>query len=143
MSTRFVHRRRFVTAVALAAMLFQSLFGVAHLGASAAAAAGAFQTPDGLFGLLQICTPQGLTTIRTGPGIPAPQSRQHNASAEGHCPVCNSSSVAGFVLASMGFTAPVAAVFHIDYPEPAMRLSGWKRYRRVLIRAPPSPRPFA
>ncbi len=143
MNIRFVHRHRFATAVALLAMLFQSLFGVVHLGASAAAAAGAFQTPDGLFGLLQICTPQGLTTIRTAPDIPAPRSRQHDTGAEGHCPVCNSSSVAGFVLASTGFAAPVAAVFHVTYPKPVQRQSGWRRYRRIPIRAPPSPLPFA
>ncbi|HFQ15650.1 MAG TPA: hypothetical protein ENK41_04780, partial [Rhodobacteraceae bacterium] len=57
MKERFFHCRRSATALALAAMLFQSLFGVAHLGALAATATGALQTPDDLFGLLQICTP--------------------------------------------------------------------------------------
>ena len=140
MKERFFHCRRSATALALAAMLFQSLFGVAHLGALAATATGALQTPDDLFGLLQICTPQGLTTIRTGPGAPPPPP---DSRAEGHCPVCNSASMAGFVLASMDLAAPVATVFHIDYPEPIMRLSGWKRCWRFLIRAPPAFRPFA
>jgi len=89
--------RRFGTWIALFAMLFQVLFGAAHAAALAASACGPLvisQTPNASFGLLQICTANGLISI-----VPADRRGDvpSKNTAEDRCHVCGSASVSPFL----------------------------------------------
>jgi hypothetical protein len=90
--------RKFGAWLAVFAMVSQVLFGAAHAAALAAAAFGPLtisQTPNASFGLLQICTANGL--IRVIPNGPLKGKNSQQNSAEDRCHVCASASASPFI----------------------------------------------
>lgn len=88
--------------LALLAIMLQALLGTAHLGAMAAAGAGA-RGADGLSGILQLCTPAGLVEIDIGTGNKTPQR-----SLSDNCSVCSVSAVSDFTASGiLHVVAPV------------------------------------
>ena len=112
--------RKFGAWVAIFAMVSQVLFGAAHAAALAAAAFGPLtisQTPNASFGLLEICTANGL--IRVIPNGPLKGKNSQRNSAEDRCHVCASASASPF----------------IDAPAVAMDASGFV----AVVNSPPQP----
>ena len=105
---RFSPAQRVGRFVAILAMVFQVLFGTAHAAALAAAAFGPLTiaaAPEASFGLLQICTADGLIQLKAkGQNGNTPRN-----TAEGACPVCSSASASPFT--STPATVVVAAAF--------------------------------
>ncbi len=108
---RFSLAQRMGRWLAIIAMTFQVMFGAAHAAALAAAAFGPLTIgamPEASFGLLQICTADGLIQI----GTEGKNGSKPRNSAEGACPVCSSASASSFTStpASAIVTAPFVHV---------------------------------
>ncbi len=105
---QFSLAQRMGRGLAIIAMVFQVLFGAAHAAALAAATFGPLTIgamPEASFGLLQICTADGLIQI----GTDGQKGNKPRNTAEGACPVCTSASVSSFT--STPATAIIAAAF--------------------------------
>ena len=130
-----LRKRRGAAMVALYALVLEIIFGAIHAAALAAAAFGPPASPSSF--IFQICTPQGVTSIRAIDGRgneSAPASRK---SASDFCPVCGSAAVSPFAFASPVTVPPAPRAGSLtEVPEDAQgrSLTAW-RLRK--IRAPP------
>lgn len=126
--------------MALLAMVLHVLFGAAHSAAMAAASMGPLllaDAPTASFGLLQICTANGLIEIRTEDGREG-HAGQDGSTATDRCSVCGSASVApaiGAAAVTLLAITFVPAAFPIPPHYVAMQGIG---EGRVSIRAPPA-----
>ena len=130
--------RRFGAWLAILAMVSQVMFGAAHAAALAASAFGPLvisQTPEASFGLLEICTANGL--IRIVPNGPSEGKTSRKNTAEDRCHVCASAGASPFidapavVLDALGFIAVAISPLQQTRSH-ILRLS-----RAHPIRAPP------
>ena len=111
---------RLSAGLALFAMFLQVFFSSAHLAALAAASGGPLtisSVPNASFGLLQICTANGLLTISENGKA---KTQDKPATTAEQCPICSSASIGVFsapeniVLASV---SPNFAITHFLQPE--------------------------
>ncbi len=142
---RFAHHkhrktgRRVTPWMALLAMMLHVLFGAAHSAAMAAASMGPLVlagAPTASFGLLQICTANGLIELRTEEGRDG-HSGQHGSKATDRCSVCGSASVAPAIGAAAVTLLPVAFVPEAFPLPPQYNVASSASERRTSIRAPP------
>ena len=125
--------------MALLAMLLHVLFGAAHSAAMAAASMGPLVlagAPTASFGLLQICTANGLIEIRTDEGREG-HTGQHGSSAADRCSVCGSASVAPAIGAAAVALLPIAFVPEAFPLPPQYNITASASDRSASIRAPP------
>jgi len=132
-----IARSRAAAWLSICAMVLQVLFGAAHAASMAATAFGAVsldQAPSGSFGLLQICTANGLIEIR--PGGENGQPRQENT-VKDLCPVCGSASVSP-AIAALGADVPAVPFTPVVIPLiPEQCAVITQPSRQHLIRGPP------
>ncbi|PLX42880.1 MAG: hypothetical protein C0605_04665 [Hyphomicrobiales bacterium] len=124
--------------MALLAMMLHVLFGAAHSAAMAAASMGPLvigDAPTASFGLLQICTANGMIEIRSEDGREGPSGQ--DGTATDRCPVCGSASVAPAIGAAAVTLLPVTIV-PAAFPLPPQyhSVSGMVQ-SHASIRAPP------
>jgi len=124
--------------LAILAMISQVMFGAAHAAALAAAAFGPLtisQTPDASFGLLQICTANGL--IRIVPSGPLKGKTSQQKSAEDRCHVCASAGASPFIDAPAVVLDASAFTAVVDSPPQQSCAHVLNLSRAHPIRAPP------
>lgn len=125
--------------MALFAMLLHVLFGAAHSAAMAAASMGPLVidgAPTASFGLLQICTANGLIEIRTNDGRKG-HPGQNGSTATDRCSVCGSASVAPAIGATAAALLPITFVPMAFPLPPQSDVVSATGQRRTSIRAPP------
>ena len=90
--------RRVAFCLGLLAMALQGLGSAAHMGAMAASAAGNTQPITGAFGLMQICTPQGIVTRAP----PTDNQAEGGMLLQQPCPLCSATAFSGFLCGAPG-----------------------------------------
>lgn len=131
-------QKRYPVWMALAAMLAQLFFSTAHMAALAATVAGPITltgTPTGSFGLLEICTADGL--LRISPEGAPPQNNKHSANPAEQCPVCASSAIGAFTDAAGYAVFADIAVPPVLAALPPQVLKAAPCRTALAIRAPP------
>ncbi len=132
-------RNRAGTWLAVAAMVFQVLFGTAHAASMAAAAFGPLVVEKSsalAFDLFQICSASGLIEIRTQIIDESGQQGKENTASD-RCPVCSSACVSPAIaaLAADVLPAPFIGVSVLLAPEQGAIVT--RGNPRHLIRGPP------
>ncbi len=126
--------RRIAFCLGLFAMALQALGSTAHMGAMAASAAGNTRPLTGAFGLMQICTPQGIVTRALPADNPA-----RDGMLQQPCPLCSVAAFSALLCNASG--AAFAPAFYAPLTVAALRRTvEVKRpaIRQGLSRAPPA-----
>lgn len=119
-----------VQGVALFAMLLQVTFYADHIGASAVRALGGV-SPDSRFGILEICTGEGVAKINADGTL---------ATGASDCPICENASMAAFgtPLALPPIVFPVIAVAELRVEPVLMAVADQRFPGSKPIRGPPA-----
>lgn len=125
---------------AMLAISLQILFGMAHLTAMMAVAAGplVLKNPDSLsYSYLQICTANGLISFENDKAVPDGQNGEDPSKAQDRCPVCSSAATSPFT-ADSGALPCMGQILPEQHALPQLaQLSGLGEHYREPIRGPP------